>query len=155
MRRIRALGKNRIASSSSIKCSVSRVWPLVGTFTKQSSSDQYFSSFGCKRTKSFACARLWTGNFGCKVSTLDIVGFCLDLNLFRSNASGLAIGVVASSPFSSGTSLSSGFFVASSDILSSSDLVDVTEGLRGRTAKQGFANTDDVEAGENEFRGLV
>src|SRR5262245_1934498 len=129
MRRIRALGKNRIASSSSIKCSVSRVWPLVGTFTKQSSSDQYFSSFGCKRTKSLACARLCTGNAVCKVSTSPIVGFCLDLNLFRSNASGLAIGVVASSigvvtssPFSSGTSLSSGFFVASSDMVSSLSL---------------------------------
>ena len=39
-RRIRAAGRWRIANSSSIRCSVSRFDPLIGTFTKQSSGDQ-------------------------------------------------------------------------------------------------------------------
>ena len=68
----------------------------------------------------FACAMLWTGNAGSKVSTSGIVGFRLDLNLFRSKAaSGLAIGVVASSPFSLVTTLRSSFFACSSAMLAS------------------------------------
>src|SRR5262249_48146135 len=54
-RRIIALGRKRIASASSIGCSIVFFCPLIGTLTKQSSGDQYFVSSECKRTKSFAC----------------------------------------------------------------------------------------------------
>src|SRR5262249_7580762 len=54
-RSILALGRNRIASSSLIKCRVLSFCPLIGTLTKHSSGDQYFASSGCRRTKSFAC----------------------------------------------------------------------------------------------------
>src|SRR5262245_40643659 len=57
-RKILALGKNLMASSSLMRWRVLLFWPLMGTLTKQSSADQYVVSSGCKRTKSFACEML-------------------------------------------------------------------------------------------------
>src|SRR6516164_133766 len=108
-RKILALGRYFSANSSSIRCNVSCFCPLIGTFTKQSSGDQYSSSLGCSRTKSLACEIEWCGNPVSKVSTLATVGSPLDLNLFRLNFPGLGMDIAASSIYSP-TTLSFGFF---------------------------------------------
>src|SRR6516225_4462002 len=111
-RKILALGRYFSANSSSIRCNVSCFCPLIGTFTKQSSGDQYSSSFGCSRTKSLACAIEWCGNPVSKVSTLATVGSLLDLNLFRLNFPGLGTDIAALS-ISSLTTLSFGLVFSS------------------------------------------
>src|SRR5262249_62250018 len=95
------------ARSSSIGCSVSRFWPLIGTLTEHHSSDHQFFSSGCNRTKSLASAMLWIFSSVGNVSILFGAAAFLFLNLSsRDFSAGLAIentlsvGLVMNSPFS-------------------------------------------------------
>src|SRR5262249_32536364 len=93
----RADGKKRMARSSSIRWSVSRLDPLTGTFAKHNSEDPLGGSAGCNLTKSLACAMLWCGNAVNSVSTFARAAACLDLNLSKLNVLGLAIDIASSS----------------------------------------------------------
>ena len=65
----------------------------MGTFTKHSSMLQYSSSLRCSLTKSFASEMRKCGRPVTRVSTPAMADGRVDLNLFRSNAPGFAIGV--------------------------------------------------------------
>src|SRR6516164_5493276 len=73
-------GRYCTAMSSSMTCNRSRLVPLIGTETKQSSGDQYSSSDGCNRVQSSTSPIFSIGNAVNSVSTPLMVGAFFDLN---------------------------------------------------------------------------
>src|SRR4029077_8731834 len=92
-RRIRPVGRNCIANSSSIKCRRSFFMPLIGTETKHSSDDQKFSSSGWTRKKSFTSPTLRIGKGSTRLSRPAAEVARVLLNLFKENADGFLIEV--------------------------------------------------------------
>ena len=80
-------------------CNRSRLVPLIGTETKQSSGDQYSSSDGCNRTQSSTSPIFSTGNAVSSVSTPLMVGAFFDLN-FSEKLGGFLIWIMDASDLS-------------------------------------------------------
>src|SRR5215471_17502361 len=92
-------GRYCTARSSSMTYKRSRLAPLIGTETKQSSGDQYSSSDGCNRVQSLASPIFSIGNAVSSVSTPLMVGAFFDLN-FSEKLSGFLIWIMDASDLS-------------------------------------------------------
>src|SRR5262245_21212800 len=92
-------GRYCTARSSLMTCNRSRLVPLIGTETKQSSGDQYPSSDGCNRVQSPTSPIFGIGNAVSSVSTPLIVGAFFDLN-FSEKLCGFLIWITDASDLS-------------------------------------------------------